>query len=256
MFEAYGIRDPRGPTGLPVELLLDEFLLQSMWAALADLDARAQKPGPDAEVERAFVEVMRLRGLRRALEDLPREDPGDRGTAVYLVSTDLLLNAYRVLTRTRNEHLVYATGPEDGKRLFALTRLVHFKLIDQSVAHAAPEPASQTAALLELDQRDERLLAVMHSHPGRGPRSTVPSADDMATQSGLERMGYPAIGAVFSRDGFVRFFSANRRFRVEVSGAGKRHIEDSLFRLTGAPQGILVRKGGTHDETRTAPDEG
>ena len=41
---------------------------------------------------------------------------------------------------------------------------------------------------------------------------------------------YPT-GAIFSRDGYVRFFSKGTRFRVEVFGASARRIDEYLYRL-------------------------
>ena len=132
--------------------------------------------------------------------------------------------------------------PEDSKQAFAITQLVTFKLAEKSRVGATPDPTSQLAALTELDQRGERLLAVLHSHPGRGAGATMPSSVDRATQDGLEKMGYPTIGAIFSRDGFVRFFSVNRRFRVAVSGAGVEPAGDRIFRLADvAPKTFLQR---------------
>jgi proteasome lid subunit RPN8/RPN11 len=164
-------------------------------------------------------------------------------TPSYLVSASFLHEAFDALTKTGDEHLVYATGPEDGKKLFALTRLVTFDLAEASVVGAAPDPASQLKALAELDRNGERLLATFHSHPGKGAGATAPSGVDLSTQEGLEKLGYPAIGVVFSRNGFVRFYAANRDFRVVVSGSGIESVEERLFRLADAnPRALFCRR--------------
>lgn len=232
------------------EHLLERHLLVTLRGALGDLAAQAHELGDDASMQRAVTRVKEVRSLREALHELAERRTAKVDTATYLVSTSFLVAAHRVLTRTRNEHLVYATGPEDGECLFALTRLVCFKLAGHSIAHASPEPSSQTAALVELDQRGERLLATLHSHPGRGINATVPSSVDLATQDRLERAGYPAIGVVFSRDGCVRFFSVNRRFRVEVSGTGNNRIGDRLFQLTDLSARPWFRRGGRDDSVK------
>jgi proteasome lid subunit RPN8/RPN11 len=226
------------------EQLVDGFLQETLAGALIELDAQARGMGDDQAVERTYTRVRELRRLRRAVESLAHGVTADTGGAVYLASASFLAEAFRTVTPTPDEHLVYATGPEDGKRLFALTRLVTFELAERGIAHAAPDPASQIAALTELDRSEERLLATFHSHPGKGPGATTPSSVDLSTQAGLEKMGYPTIGAIFCRDGFVRFFSVNRRFRVVVSGAGIEQLEAHLFHLTEVAEKSLRHKGG------------
>ena len=222
--------------------LVDAYLRERLRSTLEDLGELARNTVADEEVDRVYARVKRLRALRRAVESLGEGQEGGARPAVYLVSAQFLETAFRVLTRSPNEELVYVTGPEDGKQLFALTRLVRFALAERSIAHAAPEPISQTRALARLVEREERLLATFHSHPGRGARATTPSSVDLSTQSNLERMGYPSIGAIFSRDGFVRFFSSDRSFRVVVSGAGCERVGEGLYRLTTAAPKSLLRK--------------
>jgi len=149
----------------------------------------------------------------------------------YLVSSDFLSEVGAFLTRTSDEGLVYVTGPEHDDRVYALTRFVTLKT-QSSIAHASPDPASQLQALSELDARGERWLAMFHSHPGSGAGATKPSSMDLETQSRLEKAGYPVIGAVFSRDGHVRFYARQRPFEVAVSGNGSQRIGKRLFRIT------------------------
>ncbi len=232
------------------ERLLEEHLRRMMKGALGELSEQAQKINDDTAVERAVTQMKDVRALRKALHELIQRQEGASNTATYLTSTPFLVAAYRVLTRTRNEHLAYATGPEDGKRLFTLTRLVCFRLAERSVAHASPEPVSQIKALTELDEKGERLLATLHSHPGTGVNATSPSSVDLPTQNRLERAGYPTISAIFSRDGFVRFFSVDRRFTVNVSGTGNRKIGEQLFQLTDLSASNWFSRGGRDDSAR------
>jgi len=224
------------------EQLIDAYLLERLRGALEELGELAQKALDEKAVEGAYARVKALRGLRRAVGALVQGQSEETRPAVYLVSASFLRIALRLLTKTHNEELVYVTGPEDGKHLFALTRLVRFALSEKSVAYAAPEPASQTAALTRLDKRQERLLATFHSHPGRGAQASTPSSVDLSTQGNLERMGYPSIGAIFTRDGFVRFYSVKRRFRVVVSGADCEQVGEYLFRLTDITPKPLLRR--------------
>lgn len=232
---------------VPPDRALDEFLMERLRGALEELGVLARGTGEHDAVDRAYDGVSRLRQLRQALKILAQGRTAGETTPVYLVSASFLTEASHALTRSHDEDLLYATGPEDGKTLFALTRLVAFKLAEKSVAHAVPDPASQIAALTELDRREERLLAAFHSHPGRGAGATTPSSVDLSTQAGLEQMGYPTIGAIFGRNGFVRFFSANRPFRVVVSGAGIEQVDEQLFRASDVAEKSFLRKVISHD---------
>lgn len=222
--------------------LIDGFLSEKLQATLDELRRQAwQTDGTDMP-DSTYDTLKRLRQLRSALATLMSKDEVvDARTSTYLIGAAFLREAFAALTKTADEDLVYATGPEDGKRLFALTRLVTFDLAQRSLAHAAPEHSSQLAALSQLDRNKERLLATLHSHPGRGAGSTAPSSVDLSTQRGLEKNGYPSIGAIFARDGYVRFYSVNRLFRVAVSGAGVRQVDDKLFQVEDVQPKSLLR---------------
>jgi hypothetical protein len=235
-------RDRRLPDDRPPAELVDEYLRETLTGALGTLSARAQDADDDDEVERAFGRVREVRRLRQAVDAMARGVTPATAVPVYLVSATFLAHSFALLTRTPDEHLVYATGPEDGKQLFALTRVVTFDLAEKSRAHALPDPRSQVEALMELDRGEERLLATLHSHPDEGSSNAAPSSTDLSTQANLERMRFPTIGIVFSRDGFVRFYSVNRPFRVVVSGAGCERVEDRLYHITAArPQSLLQK---------------
>ena len=227
---------------VPPERLVTAFVQRSLDTAVAQLSERAIRAADDWIVNEAFGHVMELRGVRHAAEALARGVTSDAVEPLYLVGASVLMGAFQTLTETPDEHLVYATGPEDGKRSFAISKLVTFKLAEKSAVSAAPDPTSQLEALTELDRHGERLLAVLHSHPGHGAGATTPSSVDRSTQEGLEKMGYPAIGVIFSRDGFVRFFSVNRPFRVAVSGTGIERAGEHIYHLTDiAPKSFLHR---------------
>jgi hypothetical protein len=184
-------------------------------------------------LDEIYARLKKLRKMRSALAIVrSHAENGDDGCFTYLISASFLKSAHQTLTKTRDEDLVYVTGPDDGERLCALTRIVRFDLAQQSAAYAVPESTSQLRALLQLDENEERLLATLHTHTTCVPERTKPSTVDLSTQRGLEKNGYPAIGCIFSRNGYVRFYSVDRLFRVVVSGAGVKQIDDFLFRIT------------------------
>jgi len=228
------------------ERIAVEFLERALDGAAAEFGERAIGTADDGAVTQSYGRVMELRQVRQAVRTLARGVVPDAAEPLYLVGSSFLMGAYNALTETSDEHLVYATGPEDGKRAFAISQLVTFELAEKSAVSAAPDPTSQLEALTELDRRGERLLAVLHSHPGRGAGATTPSSVDRSTQEGLEKMGYPTIGVIFSRDGFVRFFSVNRKFRVAVSGTGIEPAGDHIYRLSDVASKSFLQRVVSH----------
>jgi hypothetical protein len=227
--------------------LIDGYLSENLSATLEELRQQAWETDGIEMPDEIYNRLKKLRKMRSALSIVKSHGGNaDAGCFIYLISAAFLKSAYRSLTKTRDEDLVYATGPDDGERLCALTRMVTFDLAQQSVACAVPESTSQLRALLQLDENEERLLATLHSHPGQGPEQADPSDLDLSTQQGLEQNGYPAIGGVFSRDGYARFYSVDRPFRVVVSGAGVKQVDDCLFQIADLkPQSLLAGRAST-----------
>lgn len=228
-----GLDNHTGPISgmLGIEAKLQAYLRDQSERAAAALQREAL--GDD---ERAFDsacgQARRLLQLRQSLACLTTAAETRSRIPTYLVGAEFLHDAARRLTRTQNEDLVYVTGLADGDGGFALTRLVRIAL-KRGVAHATPVPASAARALASLDAAGELFLAMFHSHAGDGAGATRPSKEDLNTQERLERAEYPTIGAIVSRDGHVRFYAVNRRFRVAISGDGYEEVGDSLFYTDG-----------------------
>lgn len=194
---------------------------------------------------RALLDVTRLFLLRREPENsVSRPERDSHAVSRYLVSARFLREAKAHLTDLPDEKLVYVTGPQDVST-FALSRLVFFKLAHASRAYAIPDPSSQIDALEHLTEEGQALLATFHSHPGHGPDATRPSGIDLATQEQLEDLGYPTVGVIFSRDGFVRFYTKNHEFDVSVSGSGAIEVTKHLYRLIERVP-TPTRSGGLH----------
>jgi len=212
--------------------LLDQYLSEQLKSSLEELRREAWRTDAAGLTNALYRRLARLQKMRTALASLTSQRKSEKHQRfTYLISASFLQSAFRALTKTSDEDLMYASGPDDDDHLCAITKLVSFELAQRSAAHAAPEAISQRRALMQLDENKEKLLATLHSHPGTGAHGTRPSGTDLSTQLGLEQNGYPAIGGIFSRDGYVRFYSVNRPFRVVVSGAGVEQVGESLFRL-------------------------
>jgi hypothetical protein len=149
---------------------------------------------------------------------------------VYTAGSLFLQESYRYLTKGPYEHIHYVTGLTTGNTL-SLDRIVTFKLARQHLAGVEGDTADTVKALMKLDRFGHKLLGWFHSHPGSGAGAVYPSAVDIGHQRRLEIGGYPSIGAIFSRDGYVRFFSVRRAFEVEIYGKGVEQIDEKHFRI-------------------------
>ena len=158
------------------------------------------------------------------------EDPS------YLVSSATLAQAHAHLTRhlpgvgAEPEWMLAVTGVKQDK-LRTLEHLIDVQLASQSTSRASFDMQDFARIALNLHEQGLSLHAIFHSHRFAG--APQPSGVDWRLQGLLDKGGYPAIQAVFSEDGYVRFF-AQRPFTVTVYGKGIEHVdhEPFLYRLT------------------------
>jgi proteasome lid subunit RPN8/RPN11 len=208
---------------------VDTLLAERLQATTEELRVSALIPSRK-EAERALAHALMLAELRRDLALV--RDRSNRGQTVplYIVSSLFLAESFRYLVRDPAEDMHFVTGCELGP-VRVLERLVDFDKAERTTVRVAGKPASTHQALIGLEAKGHRLTAWMHSHPGLGAGATRPSSTDLDHQRRLEQGRYPAIGAIFSRDGWVRFFSAGTPFRVDVFGAGVRRADERVYQL-------------------------
>ncbi len=190
-----------------------------------------------------------LRRLNELLDTLDQVQATLRittpGAARYTVSSLFLHECYRELTADQHEQFFFVTGSEvDGDMV--LDQKLAFAHQRRTMMGVEGQVGSTHRLLIKLEQFGHRLLAHFHSHPGRGLASTGPSGTDEQFQRRLERAGYPTIAAIFSRDGFVRFFRLEGEFELHVHGAGVEDLGQHMYRLTAIDS--LARQGdsGSH----------
>ena len=163
-----------------------------------------------------------LNAARRPARRKPRHP------AAYVMSSLLLHRCYEDLTVGPCEDLNLVAGmPVDGR--FVLTEMVKPANVDRRMTRAVARPLETRDALLVIDKFGLRAAGLFHSHPGQGAGAATPSSVDWANQRVWEQ-AYPLVGAVFTRDGYVRFF-ATRSIRVDVYGAKVRKVDDNLFKI-------------------------
>jgi hypothetical protein len=158
----------------------------------------------------------------------PNPPPGMRS---YIVSSATLAQAYAHLTRPHPnggpepEWMLAVTGIKQGE-LRTLEHLFNVKLSNQSAVTAAFDMQDFASNAITLHEHGQALHAIFHNHPFAG--QPTPSAVDWRLQDVLDKGGYPAIQAVFSSDGYIRFF-AHCPFTLTVFGKGVECVDPEAF---------------------------
>lgn len=170
---------------------------------------------------------------RRALEQLLRVvRRGSRGTAhQFFVGSSLLLDGFRHLQKIPTESIMYAAGTRFDS-ITTVERLHQLQLEESQYGYAAADLSHTTKVLCEFDNAGAVLSAYLHMHPGSGQGANRPSSIDLANQERMERGGFITIGIIYTRDGFVRFFTNELEFEVVVGGTGTERTGDNEYRLT------------------------
>jgi hypothetical protein len=150
--------------------------------------------------------------------------------APYVVSSLFLYECHRELTADSFEQFFFVTGPELPNAL-VLNQKAIFAHDKRNLVKAVGNPGATHALLIKLEQFGHRLLGHFHSHPGNGASATTPSVTDTNFQRRLETAGYPTVAAIFSRDGFLRFFRLDRPVEVRIHGTRVEAIGDGVYRL-------------------------
>jgi len=176
--------------------------------------------------EKAHGKLTRLSPLKKKAQTEYNEKP------VYRMSAWLVRDAFKYLTRLPEESLCFVAGQQVRDNSYTLERLIKVDHEIQTSSRAKAQVNSSAQALSEIDDYGASFTAHLHSHPFAGEGGTRPSNKDFKFQSSLEGGGYVCIGGIFSRDGYLRFFSHQREFEVQVTGLGVSRAGENLFLLT------------------------
>jgi hypothetical protein len=180
--------------------------------------------------QRLFEQIIDLQKIVLVTDEInARLDTGVNRPS-YLVGSALLHEAFSFLSQLKNESILYVSGNRFGNA-YMLSRLIPPELDRSEPGYASANNVSSLHKLGDLERHGSLLCAYLHMHPGRGNASTSPSSVDLSCQRRLEKGGYPVIGGIFSRDGYLRFFSDQPLFDVSLSGKGVDHVGKDLFKL-------------------------
>lgn len=152
--------------------------------------------------------------------------------STYEVDYYLLCRMIKHLTATAyeeegfRERAVYVTGIKVGENTYVLTELLEMEMEEATPIRAFVSAREAGDVLIRLHNHGMIPVAMGHSHPGEGgPDTVVPSVTDHVCFRRLEQAGSKAIGIIVSRDGYVRFFSATRDFKIKTHGNKIHKVE-------------------------------
>ena len=132
-------------------------------------------------------------------------------------------------------HLV--SGWVSPSRARVMSRMEPVEFSNQTPSYVSADPASTHCKLVDLFERDGlELISMHHSHVMDGAASTAPSSVDLANMQRFVAQGWAAIGGIYSRDHFVRFFSTQHDFEISIFGKGaevvSRKPRETIFKFT------------------------
>jgi hypothetical protein len=186
-----------------------------------------------SKMARVFERLRQTNEFLTCLERIGQDMPDKRPSSgrQYVVSSLFLYECFKELTADRDEQFFFLTGAIlDG--IHVLDQRLEFQHAKRNMIGVTGNQSDTHRLLIKLEQFGHRLLAHFHSHPGKGFEATRPSGIDTGFQKRLEDAGYPTVAAIFSRDGYVRFFRLDDDFEVQVYGTGVEQHEKNAFRLT------------------------
>lgn len=184
----------------------------------------------DADLPESLTALIRWHGWRTAAACL--ETVRSSRVPTFHVDTLTVSDCYQQLfADPTTESIVYLTGITPAADVRLLNRCIPFAHAEQSATRAVGDPEASFDVLRELDRNGFQLLGYVHNHPGTGIGHTRPSNDDRAYQAWLEAAGYDAIGLILTEDGYVRAFSNDLTFTIEIHGNHVQRKDEHLFQL-------------------------
>ncbi len=182
--------------------------------------------------------VVKVSTVKQELPEAPeKSEPKEEEQAekdevpVYLATARFLKECHEHLMSRKTEGLHSVSGIRYNG-LYTLDRLEPLDLDESSPTYAKSNLCSTMKVLTNMHRHGELLTGMFHSHPWVGRSAVQPSSTDINNQKKHEDAGYRNVSAVFSRDGWVRFFTAGIPFRIKIEGKGIERVTENLFRLT------------------------
>jgi hypothetical protein len=171
--------------------------------------------------------------MRQLLMELSSAEADKEDAPNFAIASEVLYTAYRKLCEVPTESILYAVGSRYGN-VYTVERLVPLKLDKSEIAYASADLAASSKVLIDLEPYGTLLTCYFHAHPGRGSGANHPSGIDTNNHARLEKGNYRTVGGIFSRDGYLRFFTDKMPFKITISGKGVDSVGPNLWKLTAA----------------------
>jgi len=226
--------------GTPKKRAVEKLTSKGRWlddrsnALFQDLRKTLLEDNDFDEAKSIFDRLGDFSQMRLLLSDLSREfeAQGD-GTPTFAIGSEILYTVYRQLCEIPTESIIFAVGSRYGNA-YTVERLAPLKMEKSEVGYACADLQSSTKTLIDLEPYGTLLTCYFHAHPGRGGSANNPSGIDINNHKRLEQGNYHTVGGIFSRDGYVRFFTDQMPFEIRLSGKGIDHVAKNLWKLTEA----------------------
>ena len=178
-----------------------------------------------------------------------------QGPVKFILTTFFLRRCYEYVMPSDKETLCYISGIR-LKDCVIMDELIKFDMDRQETCYVSGNIISSTKALMTLTDRGFPLTGTVHCHPGRGAAATTPSGIDKRHHGRLEQGGFKALGIIMTEDGYVRFYSDQMPFKVDVIGKDGRWINTDTYYLDldFKPDEAVVASRQIKSEAPTPPD--
>lgn len=204
------------------------------------------------QAELRELEVERDRLLREEKQAARRGHTNGRGVAKALLVVERDLQRYRALfaqVRCRRNTVLFSfltlietsefccADDDEGVCVVAGrdvgdvrvgTNVIPIECDHRNAVHASASRKEIARVAFELADAGLSIVAIIHSHPGFGRDANLPSGDDMRTQMNWEA-NTKMVSGIWSRDGYLRFFTASKPLDVVVVGSSVQEIEPGHF---------------------------
>lgn len=153
----------------------------------------------------------------------------ERDVWTFMFSTWDLAETFDHCCADENEDLCLVAGYDAG-HIRVGTHVIPLACAERNTVFADAEKHYLARTAITVANAGLRITALIHSHPGSGPDANHHSGTDARTQRAWEAHT-KMISGIWSRGGYLRFFSVERPFEVIVVGAGVEQLEPGLFRF-------------------------
>lgn len=172
-------------------------------------------------------QLMRLARTWKAMKLLSSDNGSERISEVFILDSLFLSECYDTLAPYDKEEEIFLTGVRAGS-INVPTKRLEFET-SGSGQEVADVPVSSHKTLKEIDDYGMPFLGAFHSHPNSG--RPKPSNTDLQQFGKYEDHGYRILGGIFTKSGYIRFFTKDLDFELMITGKRVEKIEGSTYRL-------------------------